>query len=843
MTKKFVLLTLIVVLLLGCCACNAPSEAPTITPTESVTVTPTISPTPGATPKADLTLKDFTIIYPEDTEYVSPQIKASAVNLRTEILSVLSVTCGAYNDKIDPDNGFNEHTHEILIGNTNRVESKEAVDGLNLRYYDYVIKYVGTKLVINGGSIEATVNAVDYFINNMISENLATVEGCKKLTQTDEHYLYDSNIKRLYIDGEYIKNFSVVSGDDDVTNDMIEEMLVKTGEKLSKGDENNKQKFEIIIGECDREEYRQVIANMHDRDYAVEVINGKLVIAGNTDRGVELALNKFRSDYLDKKNDELDINSDTDFRYEHIYPVTSLKLCNRDISDFVIVTSSNNIGIANKMAKLIKEITGEKIKTVTDSADLYDAAIVLSKSGDKNAQDFLSSFDDDKIVIRSADSKIYIGTNNISYGDSPAINAFIRDVIGYDTVLGKAKNSVVDIKTIDYTTNIIDNLEHFIITQYHGIRQNFMINEDGTLNSYRIDENAAAGMNIIDLNFDTETNKKALEYCSEIGIRCNVYDWRVSNLIYASELPENWVEILQEVVNDYTGYRATYYYGICDEPGSEAFERIRLICSVLEELDPARRQYVNHFPTGEGWYDEFVQVVDVADMISYDRYVFKPEGDDLGAFYANLANVRNVGLKYGVDYMAIHLLMEHGNVETGPLYRYIGEAELSWQTYNSLAYGVSAVSYFTYWSPANDPASPWFNNYAMISEEGEKTVHYYEIQNIMKRFGPIADVIVDKLSLGVFHTKEYEGGHGEVTESFTGFGTITDIIAEDATIGMFEDDIMVIANGSYKEAMEVEIVTDSKLLLFDYLTGEWNELTENKLTVAVGSGELLKIVK
>lgn len=844
MAKKIMTLLLVVVMILGLCACSpeSVSPTPTVQPTKSIETEPTVSPSAQPTPKADLTLNDFTIIYPTEDISVASNVKQIATELRTAIVTQLGAKIKFYSDTIDEDSGLTEHTHEILIGSTNRNESLDAIDGLNLRYYDYVIKYEGTKLVINGGSEEAIADGVEYFISDILNHDMTTVEGCKQLTQSDIHYVYDSNIKRFYIGGEYIRNFCIVSDDSDTANYVANEILIKTGEKISVGSIDNAQKHEIIIGECDRDEYRSVIANMHGRDYAVEVVNGKLVIAGATARGTELALEKFVTNYLNQNCEKFDITLENDFNYDHVYPITSLKLCGRDISDFVIVTSSNNIGTAKKLSSKLEEMTGEKIKIVTDAAKLYDAAIVLSKSRDENAKSLLDGFDNDTVMIISDGAKIYMGTNSISYGDSPAINAFISDILGYDTVLGKAKNSTVDVAEINYKTNITDNLEQFIVTQYHGIRQKFILNEDGSLNTARIDENKEAGMNVIDLNFDTETNKKALEYCSSVGLRCTVYDWRISNLVYSATLPENWVDTIESVVNDYSPYTATYFYGICDEPTTEKFERLRLICTTLEELDPARRQYVNHFPTGEDWYDEFLQIVGT-DILSYDRYVFKEERDYVEFFYTNLEAARNVALKYGADYMAIHLLIEHGNTDGGPIYRYIGEEELSWQTYNSLAYGVSEVSYFTYWSPDNDPNSTWYNNDAMISASGEKTAHYYEIQRIMQRFRVIADVLVDKLSIGVFHTQKYIDTHNQETTLFEGFDTIKEIIANDITIGMFEDDMMLIANGSYTDSMDVEIVTDSDLLIFDPATKQWHELSGNKFTIAVGSGELIKIVK
>lgn len=838
---------LVGIMLFSVCACSPSQTAlPTVTPTP----TPEESPSPSPTPDAEVTVNDYVIIFPDINEVddsANYAIREAAIRLRTALNSIDNVKCRLVSDKLDEDQGFFENTYEILIGNTNRSESAVAED-YKLRYYDYIIKSQGTKLVIDGGSNDAISNAVEYFITDIASEDLATVEGCKKLAQTDVHYIFDSNIERLYIGGEYIKSFKVVSQlDDDTVNGILDSILINAGEKITRGDIDTVTDFEIIVGECDRDEYKQVYDNLGKLDYAIECVNGKLVIAGKNTRCLNLAIKNFKEDYFNMKKENFDITSETDYRYEHNYVIKSVKLCGYDISEYVIVTSTNNIGVAKKLSDKIEEMTGKGLKIVTDKANSYDKAIVLAKSGDERANSLLKSIGDDKIMIISEGSKIYLGTSSMSYGDSPAVNAFISDVLGYDTALGKAESDTVNADSLNFTPYILDNVEDFVITQYFGIRQKFILNADGSLNTERLDENKEAGINLIVVQFDSETNKKVLEYCAKIGIRCTVYDYRINNVLYSEQLPENWEEQLKAVVDDYKDYPSMYYYGICDEPGEERFERIRIITQYLEELDPARRQYVNQFPqNNEDMYDKYMKEVGT-EVLSYDRYVFRETEDGLPEdtpeiFYMNLEYARNVGLKYDVDYMAILLLTEHHATAYTRRYRYLTKEDLSWQAYTALAYGVSEVSYFTYWTPAPEEDSQFLYTEGMISADGEKNQHYYDVQDIMKRFKVMANVLVDKISLGIFHTREY-AQDDRTTTLFTEYNTIKQIIADDVTIGFFEDDMMLVSNGSYKEAMDVEIVTDSKLLIFNPETGDWNEIKDNKFTIATGSGELIKIVK
>ncbi len=61
-----------------------------------------------------------------------------------------------------------ESAKEILVGHTNRKETAEAIKGLQA--YEYIIKVMGNKLVICGGSETATLTAAQYFAANCVPQ-------------------------------------------------------------------------------------------------------------------------------------------------------------------------------------------------------------------------------------------------------------------------------------------------------------------------------------------------------------------------------------------------------------------------------------------------------------------------------------------------------------------------------------------------------------------------------------------------------------------------------------------------------------------------------------------------
>ena len=853
--KKFVITALLLMfVLLGVCAC-------TTSPTQSTN--PTDAPSPTPTLKEDLTVADFTIVYPQKTLFSSAEPEKYSRNLWNAIKEASSAFVNVSDDEIDEKYGIVENTYEILIGSTNRDESTAAVTS-RLKYYDYVIKYIDTKLVINAGSDEALETAVNYFIENYVNTNIAsTVDGWKEIMKLDYEYTYNSNIGTLKIDGVDITEFTICSTiEDEKINKFIEQVLTKAGEKLTCPATITNHEHEIIIGDCGKPEYDKAVEGLSGNDYVIDVIDGDLVIASASEAGLSHAIYAFYSQFLSQECETLNITSDMKYEYKRTYPITSMTLCGYDIKDYVIVTKSNSKSLANRLSDEIAQMTGITLEVVTDSADNYDAAIVLCGVNDSTATRILSTLADGRAIAKSEGSKIYIGTNSISYGDSPAVNAFITEVLGYDMNCGTALRSVVDVAAVDMTADIEAYRDKFTIMQYYGIRKNFLVNEDGSINTWRIDENVEAGINVIDINgLPRDAVKKVLEYCDQRGdVKCIVYDAMVVNVCNRirtdGEFLDNWDEYVRLAVENYSGYSSLYGYGIADEPtpNESVFKKIRDICALFEELDPARMQYVNQLPYNSFYhpniYEDFLSITGVK-LISYDKYVFDDingrENIPLYEYYRSLAMARDAALKFDAQFMNIALLVQYGK-EGECLMRDLNEAELRWQAYGSLAYGVSAFSYFTYWTP--DAEGLWWKNGA-ISVTGEKTQHYYDIQKLNKELQIMGDVLVDRNTTAVFHTEAKtiivkdapEDEEYVVGPEFAGYGTIEEIISPAAVVGFFEDDFMLIANEDFDNAIDVEIKTAIKLLILDKETGEWSELESKSFSLEEGGAALIKITE
>ena len=138
----------------------------------------------------------------------SDEEKAALVTFRETVMKNLGITLPALTDWIGE--GQEEREKEILIGETNREESIEAREGLG--YNDFVIKKVGTKLVIAGGSGVSTQAAVDYFVENYIDIYQSTL--C--YPESGYKYVQEYLISSISIDGTPISEYKLYANDPEI---------------------------------------------------------------------------------------------------------------------------------------------------------------------------------------------------------------------------------------------------------------------------------------------------------------------------------------------------------------------------------------------------------------------------------------------------------------------------------------------------------------------------------------------------------------------------------------------------------------------------------------------------
>ncbi len=169
---------------------------------------------------------------------------------------------------------------EILIGGTNREESQAELT--DMKAAGFSVKIVGKKLVIAGGSDDATVDGVNWFIKNVI-DKLPDNATDVTLSSDTANYLYseDYRIKSITILGTPIEKFSVVlpkkyNASEYRTSVFLRDHIKKNaGAELPLIYDNDSAEFEIRIGRTNRSTDLPT-----GQTYSIKTANGALQIAG-----------------------------------------------------------------------------------------------------------------------------------------------------------------------------------------------------------------------------------------------------------------------------------------------------------------------------------------------------------------------------------------------------------------------------------------------------------------------------------------------------------------------------------------------------------------------------------
>lgn len=257
--------------------------------------------------------------------------------------------------------------------------------------------------------------------------------------------------------------------------------------------------------------------------------------------------------------------------------------------------------------------------------------------------------------------------------------------------------------------------DRFIITNWRGIPKKFIRRDDGSLAVERLQEMKDAGVNLIPVSgygvgaYDRKTIFEVLTACQKLGLKAQVADERIGKAI---QDPEHRRELLEAVVNDYSSYPALMTYYITDEPNANLFPALADVCQILKELDPVHETHINIInnyanegywgvPTYEEHIDKYMEIVK-PELFSYDYYhfrkgspvtddrrygVFNSEGVlcekvDSPGFFDNMEDAYRVSKNADIPFMIVILVLEHVT------FRYLTEAELRWEVFNSLCYGV-----------------------------------------------------------------------------------------------------------------------------------------------------------
>jgi len=231
----------------------------------------------------------YTVVYSKDA---SDELAMETSNLSKQLRETFDIRVDRGSDeKIkEPETD----AFEILVGNTNRKESKEALEYLNSTRLnttnDYLIKVTGQKIVIVANSDEVLLKAVRYFTTTYAI-------GYAEFTPLGEgyEYLYKAEyaVKDATIVGNPLADYVVVVPSiqsllwsESVTK-FIDSVKENAGIEIKKiKHDTAPTEKEIIIGNTNRETGVSVSGDK----WIIKVVGSKLVVKGGNDLALATAL-------------------------------------------------------------------------------------------------------------------------------------------------------------------------------------------------------------------------------------------------------------------------------------------------------------------------------------------------------------------------------------------------------------------------------------------------------------------------------------------------------------------------------------------------------------------------
>ena len=250
---------------------------------------------------------DYTIIYSSENKTE----REAAQTLRNAIKDATGVTLAFKSDDATKESDLPASAKEIVVGETNRAESKSAI--ASMRAKDYGITFTNERVVITGGSPAATENAVDHFIATYLKSDAKTVFVYESLNDRKD-YAYP--LGTLSISGTPITDYVIVYPKDAdlitkyMAYNLSDYILANAGYEVKVvSDAAAEKEYELLVGETNRAASRAADGMTLAADQFVLMQSGKKVVMLGESYMVGGAASELVNNYFASKGANVAINA------------------------------------------------------------------------------------------------------------------------------------------------------------------------------------------------------------------------------------------------------------------------------------------------------------------------------------------------------------------------------------------------------------------------------------------------------------------------------------------------------------------------------------------------------
>lgn len=257
------------------------------------------------------------------------------------------------------------------------------------------------------------------------------------------------------------------------------------------------------------------------------------------------------------------------------------------------------------------------------------------------------------------------------------------------------------------------------------------------------DANVDYIQNVLSSGLDTEEkNLKMLDLAQKHGLKIYVADPRVKG----SD------DEIKAMVNTYKTHPATAGYYIQDEPDLKGMDWAADTYKKILSFDHQKVPYVNLLPEWavkdyeKNYVEQWIAKVGKENLkyLSFDNYPFMVDGSFRVSYFKNLDIIRRAALE---NKLKTSCYLQ--SVGIPGAYRRPDEHELRYSAYASVAYGITNIVWFTYWTPTNRGEK--FST-AIIDADGNKTDLYDHFKQINGELKQLGKLLVDLDAKAVYHS-------------------------------------------------------------------------------------------
>lgn len=271
---------------------------------------------------------------------------------------------------------------------------------------------------------------------------------------------------------------------------------------------------------------------------------------------------------------------------------------------------------------------------------------------------------------------------------------------------------------------------------------------DSRIEHYRRIRQAHFNLVLPSYRFDDEQQLQMLDHCHASGLRGVVNVKRLAPPLAEGPPPPDWKKRVTSAAERFAQHPALYGYMIRDEPSATVFPQLGRVAREFRRVDPTHDICVNLFSiyasseqlgvtSYEEYLDNFLSTVKPP-ALCYDHYPFMRHGEDRRDYFHDLEVARRVCLKRDTPLWIVVLSAwwQHFRTPT--------DAELRWQAYGALTYGIRGIAYFTYWPVKADYT-------AVVDYAGVPQPLYDSIQQLNQELVVLGSRLATMRSVGVYH--------------------------------------------------------------------------------------------